>query len=65
MSPLAAMRSAPTTMRSTICRVISAPALESVTSRKGMPSFFSSQAVSRAPWSKGRVSSTHTCATRP
>ena len=30
-----------------------------------MPSASSSHAVSRAPWSSGRVSSTHTCATSP
>ena len=31
----------------------------------GMPSVSSSQAVSLAPWSSGRVSSTQTCSTRP
>ena len=54
------MRSAPTTTPSTTPRAISAPTDQSVTSRYGMPSRASSQAVSRAPCSSGRVSSTQT-----
>ena len=41
------------------------PALESAITRWGIPARPSSHAVSRAPWSSGRVSSTHTCASRP
>ena len=41
------------------------PSLESVTTRKGIPNRSSSQAVSREPWSSGRVSSTHTWDTLP
>ena len=44
----------------------SAPAaITSATSRNGMPSRASSHAVSRAPWSTGRVSSTQTLGSRP
>src|SRR3954471_19551661 len=59
------MRSAPTITRSTSPRAIRAAALESVTTRKGTPACRSSQAVSLAPCSSGRVSPTHTWSTRP
>ena len=41
-----------------------ATALSAIT-ENGMPSRSSSQAVSREPWSSGRVSVTQTCSTRP
>ena len=56
-SPLAAMRSAPTITASTSPRAIRWPAMLSAMSVVGMPSLDSSQAVSRAPWRYGRVSS--------
>ena len=59
-SPLAAMRSAPTTTWVTRPDAIIAPAIASAMSVYGMPSRSSSQAVSRAPCSSGRVSSTTT-----
>src|SRR5690348_4619677 len=60
-SPFRAMRSAPVMTASTLPCAISHPAAESVRSVAEMPSSRSSQAVSRAPWFRGRVSSTHTC----
>ena len=62
-SPFAAMRSAPTTTRSTSPAAISEPAAESAITLYGISNCSSSQAVSRAPWSSGRVSFTHTCPT--
>ena len=44
---------------------ISEAAAESTITAFGMPAVSSSQAVSRAPWSSGRVSSTQTWASRP
>ena len=65
VSPLAAIRSAPTKMQSTSPRASKLPAAESATTVCGMPSASSSHAVSRAPWSSGRVSSTSTCCSNP
>ena len=62
-SPLAAIRSAPTTTRSTSPAAISEPAAESAITEYGIPNCSSSHAVSRAPWSSGRVSFTQTCPT--
>ena len=64
-SPLAAMRSAPTTTRSTSSPAINDAASPSATTVHGIPRRSSSQAVSRAPWRTGRVSSTHTVGARP
>ena len=50
---------------STSPRAISEPAAESAMTACGMPARSSSQAVSRAPWRSGRVSSTKTCSTSP
>ena len=54
--PLAAVRSVPTITQLTFPRCMKCPAMLSVMSVTGMRSFFSSQAVSRAPCRKGRVS---------
>ena len=64
-SPLAAMRSAPTTTWLTSPPASSDAALESVTRRWGIPARASSQAVSREPCSRGLVSHTHTSTSRP
>ena len=64
-SPFAAIRSAPTTTQEISPRAMSQPAMPSVSTVTGMPSRCSSQAVSRAPWKKGRVSSAKTCSSRP
>ena len=64
-SPLAATRSAPTTTASARCWLIRNGAAPSQASRCSMPSWPSSQQVSRAPWSSGLVSSTITCASAP
>src|SRR5262249_45740004 len=59
-SPLAAMRSAPTTIAPILpCRII-APAMLSEITVVGMLSFINSQAVRREPWRNGRVSSAYT-----
>src|SRR5207245_72328 len=55
-SPLAAVRSVPTITQLTRPRCIRWPAMLSVISVTGIRSFLSSQAVSRAPCRKGRVS---------
>ena len=60
VSPLAAMRSAPTTTAAISPRERKCPAMLSVMSSTGIPSRASSQAVRRAPWRKGRVSSART-----
>ena len=59
-SPLAAILSAPTTTWETAPAAIIAPAIESVIRVWAMPSRASSQAVSREPCSRGRVSGTIT-----
>ncbi len=59
------MRSAPTITLLTSPRAISDPAPASATTGRGCPARSSSHAVSRAPWSSGRVSSTQTCSSRP
>ena len=65
VSPFAAMRSAPVTIRSTSPRAITDAATTSAISRCGMPSRTHSHAVKREPCITGRVSSTHTSATLP
>ena len=65
VSPLAAMRSAPTTTRSTLPCRISDPAMLSVITVVWMPSRTSSQAVRRAPCRNGRVSSAKTATCLP
>ena len=65
VSPLAATRSAPTRTTSTSPRAIRGPAATSAISVCGTPAWASSQAVSRAPWRYGRVSSTQTWTWRP
>ena len=64
-SPLAAMRSAPTTTACTMPRAMMPAAAPSTMTSYGMPSAASSHAVRRAPWRSGRVSSTKTRATLP
>ena len=65
VSPLAAIRSAPVKIASTSPRAIIRPAAESAITVCGIPASSSSQAVRRAPWSNGRVSSTRTCSRSP
>eukprot|EP01022_Parablepharisma_sp_SALTPOND_P029773 TRINITY_DN7455_c1_g2_i1.p1 TRINITY_DN7455_c1_g2~~TRINITY_DN7455_c1_g2_i1.p1 ORF type:complete len:841 (-),score=220.45 TRINITY_DN7455_c1_g2_i1:648-3170(-) len=64
-SPLAAMRSAPTTHRSTRPLSMMAPTAPSGATTTGMPSSTISQAVSRAPCNRGRVSSAMTLTCLP
>ena len=64
-SPFAATRSAPKSTTSTLPSRISMPAALSAIRVIGMSSCISSQAVSRAPCSRGRVSSTQTCTCLP
>ena len=59
------MRSAPTMTQSTCPVAIAHAAAESIVSRCAMPASANSHAVSRAPCSSGRVSSTSTSATLP
>ena len=65
MSPLAAMRSAPTMTASTQPFLMTLAAMLSVMSAEGTPATRSSQAVRRPPCLTGRVSSTHTCSILP
>ena len=65
VSPLRAMRSAPTTIASTPLRCIVTAAALSVISVHGTPASRSSNIVRRAPCSSGRVSSTNTCSALP
>ena len=65
VSPLAAMRSAPTTTQSTLPPFITCPAMLSVITVTGISSFASSHAVRRAPCRKGRVSSAMTATRLP
>ncbi len=65
VSPFAATRSAPTITTSTSPPRISEPAATSGISVCGTPACSSSQAVRRAPWRYGRVSSTQTLISRP
>src|SRR6266511_1690687 len=65
VSPLAAIRSAPVTTQSTSRAAISEAAAESAITVCGMPAASSSQAVSREPCSRGRVSSTQTRSSSP
>ena len=58
VSPFRAIRSAPVMTASTFRSAMSQAAVESVMSVAEMSSCWSSQAVRRAPWSSGRVSST-------
>ena len=60
VSPLAAIRSAPTTTIWTLPSFMTWAAMLSQIRVTGMPRRWSSQAVSRAPWSSGRVSSAKT-----
>jgi hypothetical protein len=64
VSPLAAMRSAPTITRRPAPRISSRPAALSAMSVCGTPAARSSQAVSR-PWLRGRVSLTQTSTAMP
>ncbi len=64
-SPFAAIRSAPTTTAFTSPRAIMWPAMLSAINVVGMESCISSQAVSRAPWRYGRVSSAKTLRSLP
>ncbi|MCY1176711.1 hypothetical protein D9M73_169930 [compost metagenome] len=64
-SPLAVMRSAPTITQLMPSVFIRCAAAASAFRLTGMPSPASSQAVSRAPCSQGRVSSANTRSTRP
>ena len=57
-SPLRAMRSVPTMMRSILPAAIRLAAALSQMRVRSMPAAPSSQAVRRAPWNRGRVSST-------
>ncbi len=59
VDPSAAIRSAPTSTASTSPAVNSDPAALSASSVYGIPARAASYAVSREPWSSGRVSSTH------
>ena len=65
VSPFAAMRSAPVITMSTSPAAMREAAAESTMTACGIPTASSSNAVKRAPWSSGRVSSTHTCDTPP
>ena len=65
VSPFAAIRSAPVTTQSTSPRLIRCAAAASAITACGMPTASSSQAVSLAPCSSGRVSSTQTWASSP
>jgi len=65
VSPLAAMRSAPTTTHCTAPLFIRCAAAESAISFAGMPSRVSSHIVRRAPCCHGRVSPAYTCAILP
>jgi hypothetical protein len=65
VSPLRAMRSAPTTTAATFLARIVAAAAPSTIKVAGTPAAASSKVVKRAPCSSGRVSSTKTCTRLP
>ena len=65
VSPLRVIRSAPMRTMSARPRARTEAAAESTSSRNGAPMPASSQAVRRAPWSRGRVSSGSASSSRP